>query len=738
MNRTWKITLLVLSLTLAFAPLSWAQGAAPAAAAPSAEDDAIKMEYKANGMIDQGLDLISMRQEERGLKMIQSVPEMFPKSKARFRAHLAVAERMMITRQYDLATKQLAYMANSENVDQQAEGMYLMGICYYEMNQYDKAFTALRRVTNDYPWSVFANEAYYYIGQCHFRMGRWARAIEALEMVGTSVPPDSKGETLGELGQRLYVKIFDRDLVVLQSTQETFEVELVAKSGDRKKVTMESLGRSGEYYIGSIQTDLGKPDPTVTDKLFLIGRDSISVEYTDVNTEGGERGVVRVAAIQMVSTASGGFTDGAYREYTKGVFGNDKSRKTLAEAFIRVKDMDRSVSDVPDTITAYVYSEYKLAKEDDDTKTGVILEDKPETLRRHTVQVTLTESGPHTGIFHGKVIPYIVADDTEMLPDNTMLRVMEGDDIGMEYEDEFHAMGGEPRIVTAKVKLLIGEMPDVKITSTKVSDQEIRARKNLIEAKIFLRLAQIHKDVGLNDKANEKAAEGLERVEDVISSSIKASLDRNLVEEGFSVKWDLLLVQDKLEEAINVCRTLMSMFPDSSLVDQALLKIGMAKSNSKEPAEAIVVLSAILGMPRSELKAEAQFRIAEVLEKIAERDGKIHSRQPDLSRAMLAYKACADNYPSSSFAGESLYQIGNFYIRNRDYFRAIELMDRVMQDYPDASFLDRMLLLWGIASFRAGDSNAAREKFQQILTEYPQSRFAQTAKEYLQSVPGGQ
>jgi len=736
MNQTWKTRLLVTVMLLLSGSVSWAQTPADKPA-PTADEEAVKMERQANEMISNALELIDMRQEERGLKMLQSVPEMFPKSKARFRAYLAVAERLMLMRQYDLATKQLAYMSDSENPDQQAEGLYQMGICYYELNQYDKAFTALRRVTNDFPWSVYANEAYYYIGQCHFRMGRWAKAIEALEMVGTSVPPDSRGDTLGEIGQRLYVKIHDKDLIVLQSTMEKFEVELVARSGDRKKIEMESLGKSGEYYIGSIQTSLGKPNAKVTDRLFLKGRDSVSVEYIDVNTEGGERNVTRLATIQMVSTASGGFTDGAYREYTKGVFGNDKTTETLSEAFIRIKDLDRSTADGRNTISARVYSEYKVVKEEDETRTGVELEEKPESVRRHTVSVTLTESAPHSGIFHGKVVPYIVTDESEILPDPNMLRVMKGDELGLEYEDEFHVLGDEPREVQAKVKLLVGKMPDVTITDWHVDDKEIKARKNLIESKIFLRLAQIHKDVGLNDKANEKARDGMERVEEVIASALRSSLDRNLVEEGFSVKWDLLLVQDKLQEAIAVCRTLMQMFPDSSLVDQALLKIGMAKADSKDPGEAIVVLSAILGMPRSDLKAEAQFRIAEVLEKIAERDGKAHARQPDLSRAMLAYKACADNYPTSSFAGDALYQIGAFYIKNRDYFRAIELMDRVMSDYPDASFLDRMLLLWGVALYRNGNADAAIEKFQQVLTEYPQTRAAGTAKEYINSIGGG-
>ena len=49
--------------------------------------------------------------------------------------------------------------------------------------------------------------------------------------------------------------------------------------------------------------------------------------------------------------------------------------------------------------------------------------------------------------------------------------------------------------------------------------------------------------------------------------------DRNLsqdtVEAAFNVKWDLLLVQDRLAEAVQVCNTLLKLFPSSAIADQA-------------------------------------------------------------------------------------------------------------------------------------------------------------------------
>src|SRR5271154_1410597 len=90
MRQTMKKSIRSLVLALAIA------GAAPPAVrvsaappdAPAATEDS-KLEYKANDMLNKGVELIEQKQEERGIKMIQSVPQLFPKSKARFKAFLA-------------------------------------------------------------------------------------------------------------------------------------------------------------------------------------------------------------------------------------------------------------------------------------------------------------------------------------------------------------------------------------------------------------------------------------------------------------------------------------------------------------------------------------------------------------------------------------------------------------------------------------------------------------------------
>jgi TolA-binding protein len=692
---------------------------------PSSEE--ARMEYKANDLLNRGVELLESKQEERGLKMISSVPQMFPKSKARFKAWLALGKHYVKTRQFDLAVKQFEHLNDSEDVDQQAEGLYQTGICFYGLTSYDKAFMSFRRVTNEFPWSVYANEAYYYIGQCHFKLGRWAKAVEALEMVGTSVDPDAKESPLAEAGQRLYVKVYDKDLAVLKSTGGKYTIALATKSGDKEQITIEPLGRSGEYYIGSLPTTPGDAKPN-DGTLQTVGPDVVTVDYLDQNTEAGKRDQPRKSEIRIVSTAVAGFTDGAYREYTKGVFADQ-------DAFLRVKDLDRDTTPRPDSVTVRVFSEYKHEPDEKPAQqTGVTLEQQPEIVQRDSATVTLTETGPHTGIFTAALVPKIVADAAQVGPGDSILSVMKGDDVGVEYQDQQHIAGGDAVLVKSKAKLLIGQIQDVKVEHRVVDSLDLKARKHLIEAKIYLRLGQIFKEVGLTNKASEKAADGLDRVEDVISTSLRASLDRNTVEEAFSVKWDLLLVQDKLGEAIEVCRRLTELFPDSTLVDRALLKIGQAKAEGEDPAEAIGIFASVTQLPKSALKAEAQFYIGDTLEKIATRQAEASGQPPSLSAAMNAYKTCAEQYPNSPFAGDSLDRIANYYINAKDYARAIELMERVTQDYPDAGFLDKMLLKWVIASYRMGDPATAKAKAEQLLSEYPNSKSAEKARQFLETI----
>jgi len=735
MRKTMKTTS-VLSCVLAATILAatWV----PARSAPPPKGKAALQAVKAKKMLARGVELLESGQDERAVKLLMSLPRLFPKSPTRFKAHMALGKHHKDKGSFDLAIKQFNAVKGTEDADMQADALYQTGICYFNMNRYDNAFAALRKVTDEYAGTVYANESFYYIGQCHFKLGRWAKAVEALQRVGTSVSssPQDKKALAAEAGQQLFFKVQDKDLVVL-SKDGTVTATVKAASGDEESVTLAILGKDPSQYIGMVPTKLGKAvkgDGT----LQIIGGDSVKAVYVDQNTAGGERNQKVLASVSMVSTAAAGFTNGAYRDYVEGVIGN-------TESFLRVKDMDRDTTHGKDAIDIAVSTRYKVKQEAADivaSDTDYADQERREVWKvRDTVTVTLHETADHSGVFVGKLVPRIVDDPTGINPGDQSLSAMKGDEMVCVYIDDRHMGGQDPVEVKGTTKVLIGKPNDVSIRHWLVDDPEQKARKNLIEARIYLKLAGIFKDVGLQAKASVKADQGIKRVDEVIKTGLKAGVDRSIVEEAFSVKWELLLVQDKLGQAIGVCRTLMNLFPSSTLVDRALLKIAQAKAAGGDLGGAVGIFRSITRLKSSTLKAEAQYLIAQAYEtsanQAAER-AKARGRKVDpaanMGRAISAYQQCAENYPDSAFAGPSLDKIARFYLLTKDFKRACDLMERVVQDYPDASFLDSMLMSWARAANGLGDKQTAKAKCEQLLSEYPASKLAAQARELLGSL----
>ena len=421
----------------------------------------------------------------------------------------------------------------------------------------------------------------------------------------------------------------------------------------------------------------------------------------------------------MVSTAAVGFTDGAYREYTKGVFADQdcfirvqgpgpRHRPTATTRFRSrftpsTRSRRRKATTRPTDRPSQAASRARRRRRRRD-RTGVDLERRPSTPSATPITVTLTETEPHSGIFAGTIVPHVVADAAQL---RTTARTL----LGHERRRPGHRISrrsprrpAEPRTVKYKAQLLMGQIQDVKVEHRVVDSLDLKARKNLIEAKHLPEARRIFKEVGLIQQGQREGQRRARPRGRSDQHQPQASLDRSLVEEAFSVKWDLLLVQDKLDEAISVCRSLTQLFPDSSLVDKALLKIGQAKMESEQSRRSHRHLQRRdqPAQERAEGRGAVRHRAG------AGEDGdrarpSARSKPPVLSRRCWRTRSVPSRIPTSPFAGEALDKIANYYISTKDYARAVELMEQVFQDYPDASFLDKMLLKWVIASYRMGN-----------------------------------
>lgn len=689
-----------------------------------------QLEARAARMIANAEELLAGGDTVRGVGMLESVFRMFPETQARFKAYLALGRHRLGAAQYDEALATLRFADAAESEDVRAESMMLQAKAHRELKRPGEAAALLRRVTQDFPASPFANDAHFEIGQIHFEGGRWTRAAEAFAKVGTAVPSDTgkAGAVLAEAGQRLFVHVADRDLPVLAQLGETTVVRATAKSGDTETMTVAAYGDRGIDGLAFIDT-VSEPTQHNDGKLTVQGGDEVTVEYIDkTNSEGGVN-VPVFAHVRMVSSGVLSFMDGAYKQRVQGVFAGQP-------AFLRLRDLDLDTTAGRDTIKLSVTATYvKPRPTSEELALGAEDPGEDTIVERGAIDVTLTETAEHSGVFEGRFMTQLAATNAPAPPAGTLV-VEAGDKLSVAYLDARHLGGLDPATRTAAVTVLVGGSTEPQSIVAVSSDPDVQSRKLLLEAQLLQKWGGIFKDVGLDTHAKAKSDEGLANVAEIMDMASRYNLPRDIIEQTFVVKWELELLRDDLNAAIRTCNALVRRYPDTVYADLALMRVAEARTASNEPRDiesGIGIYRSVLSLPNSSNKAAAQFGIALAYEKLAAVAPPWH-RESAATAALRAFRACSERYPDSSYAGESFKRIVNYHVSTRDYARALETLDRVFTDYPDAPWLDEMLLQWGIVLYRRGDRAGAAEKFSRVLEEYPGGKASTTATELLKRV----
>ncbi len=718
-------------------PLSAADAAADAAkdtkaadAAKAAADAAKLAETRAQRMVKGAVNLFEQKENERAIGMLEAVQRMYPTSQARFNASLELGRHYSDKRVFDKALAEFKKAEKADDPELRAESMLLQGQLHLAKGESGESVMVLRRLTHDYPTSAFANDAYFTIGQIHFEAGRWARAAEAFQMVGTAVPESaakSNETVLVEAGQRVFAHVRDKDLAVLASLGEKSFVQFKSRSGDIEKAELASFGRGDGDFIASVRTseEPSKPGDGV---LTVLGSEPVEVVYVDANNESGDSNSRIVACADVVSSAVLSFLDGAERQRVRGVFVDQPT-------FVHLRDCDLDVTPGSDKATIVVKAQYRERPEPapGETQAPPPAPDAP-WLTRSEIAMTLVETDGHTGLFKGRLVARLMPEGTNEPPAKLPageIYILPEDRIVAEYEDLRNLEGDRPVVRSASAVALVGGSTEPQSIVSHSSEANVQAKKLLLEAQLLCKWGSIFKDVGLQENAKAKADDGLRRIADILELSRRHTLERGIIEETYEARWNLLLVNGDLRGAIATCRALVRLYPDTLIADRAFMQIANAhmQTKTKESLHAAIdVLNAIISLPNSQLKAEAQFRIGEARERL--NDG-VPAGKADFSAAIMAYKRCAEMYPSSSYAGESYKRIVDYDISIKNYTAATEILERVFEDYPDAPWLDEMLLKWGVVLYRLGNRQGARQKFQRVVEEYPGGKSAKTARTFL-------
>ncbi len=753
-----------LALATAFFPTfaSAQEKEAPPAERPRVS--ATEVDPQSKHLFDKAMELMDFKQYERGLAMLNSIVRDNQGTILAHRAHMAMGKHFLDQRvtadalnHFMLLTRVLAPVPGEKQSDDEIalyqESLFQSGFAQYSAGQYAAAFPMFRRLTEVAGKTTWANQAYFYIGMSHYHMGNWNKAIDSLSLVGTEVA-DTADDNLGriEIGQRFYAKIVDADVPVMRKLEQPIQAMVKVSSGDSEVITGVPVPGKDNEMLASAPTALGvaKANDGV---LQMVGGDTLEVTYLDDSTLDGQKGVPRTGKVRAVSTGTVGF-----------YLGDNSTPAYIAypgqPQVIMLRDADLDTSPAAQSITLTVKSFFKAA--DKEAAEGDKLldifalkdDEKDQWVERDSITVNLTETGDgpdiRTGIFLGNIPLAPLTEGTEPTNKDQILHTAELDELSISYTDAVHLYGDEPRDSEVRIKVSGSVNSGVTADQYVVFEELLKARKGSVEAEALVGLGSIYKDMGLDQRAAERANESLNKIDPIIVNRQK--LPGDIVEQAFKLKWESELLKNDFTAAMATCLAFNRLYPESVLADQALMTLGRSLADRGDYKQAVDVYGRVLQLENPISAAEAQFRIGEVLAKEAEeitaaadetnsKWGKAGlnpatALQARMGPAIIAYQKTYQTYPESSFAAEALGRVVRHYVETDSFAQAAGLLESVFAEYPDAAFLDEMLMLWANVAFRMNDTATAKAKLQQLLFDYPTSQYVSEARKRLAGLEG--
>lgn len=478
----------------------------------------------------------------------------------------------------------------------------------------------------------------------------------------------------------------------------------------------------------------------------ITGDDRITVTYIDaIGPDGPNTGdsAQRVDTLEIASDA---------RIAMLTADGNDLIQNAVLGSTVklRVEDLDRDVTADLDKVTAVLAimpAEVKDAlatiKAEEEAQAravergtpGSLVEVNAEELSKEpltppnvqSATLTLVETGEHTGVFELN----LQLTDAGVVLGETTLPVSPGMRLRLAYQDA-KAMTAEDGFVLATLVETV-ESRGGDALAVRFRDNRLDLEAKLQEAVAAGELGKIYLDLGLVARGRAYLASAQRSCAEVAAAAPKSKLGEDALYHAFRIYF----YADLLDDAVAAARLLMSRYPGSDYVDDAMLQIGKVSfergsrtladaMNRTQTSEAQTDLRRAIGQfdqlvqryPESVLAPEALFYAGQA---------KISLGQTGLD----SFERLAKEYPDSGFASRGLIRAADYYIGVGDYHRAQEYCNRVLIDYPDSPQLGRVLLHRGVCQAKLGQNGEALQSFYRVLEEHPGTELSKTAQQYI-------
>jgi len=206
-------------------------------------------------------------------------------------------------------------------------------------------------------------------------------------------------------------------------------------------------------------------------------------------------------------------------------------------------------------------------------------------------------------------------------------------------------------------------------------------------------------------------------------------------------KCSRLMREKDFEEAIQCLEMFKARFANTSLAQEAELKIGDAYYDKKDYLLAAESYNAFIRLHPTNPKVDyAHYRMGAAY--LKESPKAIDRDQEYLDNAIDHLSFVVKRYPNSAYfdlAARDLYEalrrvarrhfyIGRFYYRTHEYIACLSRFEEVVQNYPKSGLADRSLYMMTDANLKLGRLDDARMAFSKLSVEYPESKWTKKAE----------
>ena len=325
----------------------------------------------------------------------QTVINRYPETSFATEAEFGIGETFMAQKVYDQAEQVFEKLAGSRDAEIIVRAEFLRGVLSHRRGDNDEARDIFRTVLERVPNIELANQALFNLAEVYGDEERYMDQLQLLMTVGR----------LGRVSKRqhapglpLSIVVQDSDLGISRGHNRIPVIVRTEPGGDEEQIFLTSGGAGKGLFRADVDTELG-PVSKGDNVLQVTGHDTIKCDYpeqfksefksvplSDVEIRIASDAGFEVASSKIIDIEEESFSERLEREERERELADSRQSsqrptnqiKPGNPIYLRVKDGDRDLSDAADTIVA------KLVADSGDQ-----------------VQVTLTETEPHSGVFEG-------------------------------------------------------------------------------------------------------------------------------------------------------------------------------------------------------------------------------------------------------------------------------------------------------------------------------------------------